>query len=182
MMSWISILAALVSLFAVQTAGSAAFAQMPFFLQERNEILVVPGRQVVWNGTTLSVEQLREKLEQAKALDPSFRVSVRGDLGALYFDTTTVSDMVEEIGVAVARRLTRNVVAVQKSGQVILNGFPVPVSELRERLQQAKSADPSFKVAIVGRSDLSYSDVKTVLDIADEIGVTVGLAVKPITR
>lgn len=183
-MRWISILVAVAIVSTMQTVRNAAFAQKPIIVVDLNEILVRPNGQVSWKGATLSLEQLREKLKQMRELDPSRRVSVRGDYGALYFETTNVEDLVEEIGVAVSTRITRNIIVVKKDGHVVLNGSLVPVGELRERLGQSKSANPSFKIYVLSSPDLSYSDMETVLNIVEELDVIagVGLAVKPIAH
>src|ERR1700733_8361601 len=122
----------LVGLISLGTTGNAAFAQAPYFqaqnvengspptveeLREKlqpakNVILIKKDGQIVLNGSPLTLEELPERLRRAKAADPSFRVAVRGDLGALYSETMTVLDLVDKIGIAAAPHPTRNVIVI----------------------------------------------------------------------
>jgi biopolymer transport protein ExbD len=192
----------LVGLISLGTTGNAAFARAPYFqaqnvengspptveeLREKlqpakNVILIKKDGQIVLNGSPLTLEELPERLRRAKAADPSFRVAVRGDLGALYSETMTVLDLVDEIGIAAAPHPTRNVIVIQKGGQVVLNGTPLSVEELRDQLRRAKLEDPSFRAAVHGDADLSYLDVARILDIVKELDVGIGLATRPINR
>lgn len=185
------------------TAKNAAFAQAPTSqkpnaetgsspltseeLRERlrptkNEILIKKDGEIVLNGSSLTVEELPERLRQAKAADPSFKVIVRGDLGDLYRETIAVIDIADRIGVSAAPLRIRNIIAIQKRGRVVLNGTPLSVGELRDKLRQAKAEDPSFRAGIHAESDLSYSDVAKVIDIVEELDVGSGLATRRINH
>jgi biopolymer transport protein ExbD len=195
----------LVGLIPLGTTGNAAFSQAPYLqtqnvenrsppiveeLREKlrpakNLILVKEDGQIALNGSPLTVEELPERLRRAKAADPLFRVAVRGDLGTLYSETMTVIDIVDEIGVAAAPYPTRNAIVIQKGGQVILNGTPLSLEELRDKLRRAKLEDRSFKATVHGESGLSSSDVARVMDVFDivkELDVAIGLATRPTNR
>lgn len=199
MMSWTSILisvALLAGSIHPGTPGNTAFAQAstsqnpnvgtgsPLALEKlleklrptKNEILVQKNGQIVLNGSPLTIEDLPERLRQAKVADPSFRVNVRGDFGDLYHETIAVTDIVDSVGVSTAPFRTRDIIVIKKGGRVTLNGTPLSMEELRDKLGKAKAEDPFFRVGARAESDLSYSDVAKVLDMVKELDVGVGLA------
>lgn len=147
----------------------------------KNEILIKNGGQIVLNGSPLTIEELPERLRQAKAADPSFRVNIRGDPGDLYRETIAVHDIADRVGVSTAPLRIRNMIVIKKGDRVILNGTPLAVEELRDKLGKAKAEDPSFRVRVfAGSDDLSYSNVTKVLDIVNELDVGSGLATRRI--
>jgi biopolymer transport protein ExbD len=206
-MSWTSILismALLAGSIHPGAPGNAAFAQAstsqnpnvaigsPPTLEElleklrpsKNEILVQKNGQIILNGSPLTIEELPERLRQEKAADPSFTVNVRGDLGDLYHETVAVTDIVDSVGVSTAPFRTRNIIVINKGGRVILNGSPLSMEELRDKLGKAKAEDPLFRVRVGAHaeSDLSYSDIAKVLDMVKELDIGVGLATGRIDR
>lgn len=153
----------------------------------KNEILIKKDGQIVLNGSPLTMEDLPERLRLAKAADPSFRVIVRGDVGDLYHETIAVHDIVYRAGVGVATGplRTRNMIVIKKNGRVILNGTPLPVEELRDKLRKAKEEDPSYRAGIYAETDLpplDISNLSNVLDIMNELDVVSGLATGQINK
>src|SRR5215472_10948019 len=70
-----------------------------------------------------------------------------------------------------------NRIAVTSSGQPLLNGEPLTLDGLRERLRTLKTADPDLGVIVEGADDADYQKVVDVLDLLQSLEITkLGLA------
>ena len=71
-------------------------------------------------------------------------------------------------------------VTVNNEGKIFLDTVPVTLSELEQRLGQAKAQTPDLPVVIRGDSLTQYQAVMDVLDVLGRLGITqAGLATKP---
>ncbi|HVO20376.1 MAG TPA: biopolymer transporter ExbD [Anaeromyxobacter sp.] len=72
---------------------------------------------------------------------------------------------------------------VTEGGRLYLDGLPVSLSELEQRLLSQKAATPEFPVVVRGDDDVQYQSVVDVLDLLARLGLTtVGLATKPLVK
>lgn len=73
-------------------------------------------------------------------------------------------------------------ITINQEGKMFLDTFPVTLSELEDRLRQAKAQDPDFPVVVKGDGKTQYQLVIDVLDLLSRLDLTkVGLATKSLT-
>jgi len=72
---------------------------------------------------------------------------------------------------------------VAEGGKLYLNGEPVSLAELEQRLVAAKAANPDFPVVVRGDDEVQYQSVVDVIDLLARLNLTtVGLATKPLVK
>jgi biopolymer transport protein ExbD len=70
-----------------------------------------------------------------------------------------------------------NKIAVDAKGQIQLNGEPLALATLKDRLSQLKTHDPGLGVVVEGADDVDYQNMVDVLDLLRQLDITkVGLA------
>ena len=70
-----------------------------------------------------------------------------------------------------------NKIAVDGRGQITFNSEAVTVAQLKNTLQQLKTADPGLSVVVKGADDVDYQFMVNVLDVLRQLDITkVGLA------
>jgi biopolymer transport protein ExbD len=102
--------------------------------------------------------------------------------------TATVQGMrlnLPKPGAAKAQRakVQTKAINVAAGGKVFLDGLPVSLAELEQRLVAQKAETPEFPVVVAGDDDVPYQGVVDVLDLLARINVTtIGLATKPLVK
>jgi len=72
---------------------------------------------------------------------------------------------------------------VTEGGKLYLNGEPVTLAELEQRLIAQKAATPDFPVVVRGDDEVAYQNVVDVMDLLARLNITtVGLATKPLVK
>ncbi len=72
-------------------------------------------------------------------------------------------------------------IVVDDRGQTFLNDVPVTIPELKDKLQQIKTADPDPSVVVQGADEADYQNMINVLDILQQLDITkVGLATEAV--
>jgi len=72
---------------------------------------------------------------------------------------------------------------VTEGGKLYLDGLPVSLSELEQRLVAQKAETPEFPVVVRGDDDVQYQSVVDVIDLLARLNITtVGLATKPLVK
>src|SRR3984957_13133392 len=70
-----------------------------------------------------------------------------------------------------------NHITVNAQGQTFLNDLVVTIPELKDDLQQMKSASPDLNVVVAGTDDVNYQNMVNVLDVLQQLNITkVGLS------
>ena len=70
-------------------------------------------------------------------------------------------------------------VTINNEGKIFLDTVPVTLTELEQRLQQAKAQVPDLPVVVKGDSLTQYQNIMDVLDVLGRLNITqVGLATK----
>jgi biopolymer transport protein ExbD len=70
-----------------------------------------------------------------------------------------------------------NKIAVDAKGGIQLNGEPLALATLKDRLSQLKTNDPGLGVVVEGADDVDYQNMVDVLDLLRQLDITkVGLA------
>jgi biopolymer transport protein ExbD len=70
-----------------------------------------------------------------------------------------------------------NRIIIDDQGRTFLNGEPMIVPVLRERLRQLKAAEPDPAVVVKGADNMEYQSIVSVLDILCQLDIAkVGLA------
>ena len=70
-----------------------------------------------------------------------------------------------------------NRINVEENSQIVLNEEPVTAAQLKEKLQQLKTADPEMAVVVGAADQVEYQGMITVLDVLQQLEITkVGLA------
>jgi biopolymer transport protein ExbD len=78
---------------------------------------------------------------------------------------------------------TTKAITVTQDGKVFLDTIPVTLSELEQRLVQARAVTPDFPVVVRGDGQVQYQSVVDVLDLLGRLNITtVGLATKPLVK
>ncbi len=73
-------------------------------------------------------------------------------------------------------------ISINQEGKIFLDTFPVTLSELEDRLRQARAQDPDLPVVVKGDGKTQYQLVIDVLDLLSRLDITkVGLATKALT-
>ena len=68
-------------------------------------------------------------------------------------------------------------IAVSATGQIALNDEVVTVPQLKEKLQQLKSANPDLGVVLKGSDEVDYQVMVNVMDVLRQLDITkMGLA------
>ncbi len=67
------------------------------------------------------------------------------------------------------------IVQVLSDGALMINGVNVSLAELGTQLQQAKARDPKMSVAIKGDARTQYAKVVAVIDLCNQLEVSMGL-------
>lgn len=67
------------------------------------------------------------------------------------------------------------IVQVLSDGALMINGVNVSLAELGTQLQQAKARDPKMSVAIKGDARAQYAKVVAVIDLCNQLEVSMGL-------
>jgi biopolymer transport protein ExbD len=84
---------------------------------------------------------------------------------------------------AAKSRSTTKAINVTEGGRLYLDGLPVSLAELEQRLIQQKAATPEFPVVVRGDDDVQYQAVVDVMDLLARLSITtVGLATKPLVK
>jgi biopolymer transport protein ExbD len=72
---------------------------------------------------------------------------------------------------------------VAEGGKLYLDGLPVTLPELEQKLIQQKAATPEFPVVVRGDDEVKYQSVVDVMDLLARLNITtVGLATKPLVK
>ncbi len=67
------------------------------------------------------------------------------------------------------------IVQVLPDGALMINGVNVSLPELSTQLQRAKARDPKMSVAIKGDARAQYAQVVAVIDLCNQLEVSMGL-------
>jgi biopolymer transport protein ExbD len=66
---------------------------------------------------------------------------------------------------------------VDEKGRTFLNGEPLPLPALKEKLKDLKAEGPDFGVVVRGADEVDYQNMVGVLDLLQQLQITkVGLA------
>jgi biopolymer transport protein ExbD len=69
-----------------------------------------------------------------------------------------------------------NRIVIDAQGRTFLNGEPLIIPALREKLRQLKTADPDPAVVVNGADNMAYQSIINVLDLLRQLDITkVGL-------
>jgi biopolymer transport protein ExbD len=79
---------------------------------------------------------------------------------------------------------TTKAITVTNDGKIFLDTIPMSgLTELEQRLVQARAVTPDFPVVLRGDSETHYQNVMDVLDLLGRLNITqVGLATKPLVK
>ncbi len=84
---------------------------------------------------------------------------------------------------AMKSRSVTKAINVTERGKLFLDGLPVTLPELEQRLLQQKAVTPEFPVVVRGDDEVQYQSVVDVIDLLARLHVTtVGLATKPLVK
>ena len=74
-----------------------------------------------------------------------------------------------------------NRIVIDEQDRTFLNGEPLIMPALREKLRQLKAADPDPSVVVKGADNMPYQNIVNVLDLLRQLDITkVGLATEAI--